>query len=127
MKKEFSVGTNAQSSTKADNISSASVEASPMLSECLVEEPYFDDKGNVIREFAILKIFHFVGVRRKKHFMYKWVRLVEWKGDKYWVALHLSDDSGDYFHLRTLANRCRVIKGCEVVQEPFVQRSKLHG
>lgn len=49
MKRELSAGTDAQSSTTADNSTSASVEANPMLSAALSEI----DKGNIlIAEFA---------------------------------------------------------------------------
>ena len=45
------------------------------------EEPYFDKSGKEIKEFALLKVFHFKGRNeqgrgRKNYFMYKWVRLV---------------------------------------------------
>lgn len=85
------------------------------------EGSYFDEKGKEITEFSLIKIFHFIGARRKKYYMYKWVRLKEFKGKMYWVALHLSDDSGDYFHLRSCgADSNRILKGVEVVQERFI-------
>jgi hypothetical protein len=86
------------------------------------EDYYFDEKENKIKEFSIIKIFHFIGATRKKHYMYKWVRLMEFEGIKYWVALHLSDDSGDYFHLRSIADKDRILKGVEVVQERYDSR-----
>lgn len=55
------------------------------------ELPYFDKFGKQIDEFAVLKVFHFIGARKKKHYMYKWARLVEDKGKKYWYAQHLTD------------------------------------
>lgn len=33
-----------------------------------------DKNGNEIKEFDVLKVFHFIGKRRKKHYMYKWVK-----------------------------------------------------
>ena len=88
------------------------------------EGNYFDEKGKEIKEFSLIKIFHFKGVNEKgkgikNYFMYKWVRLKEFKGKMYWVGLHISDDSSDYFHLRSIADKNRVLKGVEVVQEPF--------
>lgn len=84
-----------------------------------IEEPYFDEKGQQINEFAVIKVFHFLGRRRKKHFMYKWIKLKEYRGVKYWVAVHLMDDKGDYYHLRSFANKDRIIEGTEVVQDPI--------
>ncbi len=34
---------------------------------------YYDKNGKVIREFDVLKVFHFIGARRKKHYIYKWI------------------------------------------------------
>jgi hypothetical protein len=34
-----------------------------------------DKNGVVIEEFDVLKVFHFIGARRKKHYMYKIVVL----------------------------------------------------
>lgn len=103
---------------------SASLVQNGLLREGLHEGDYFDEKGKKIKEFSVIKIFHFKGVNgkgtgRKNYFMYKWVKQIEFNGKWTWVALHLSDDSGDYFHLRTIADKDRVLKGVEVVQEPF--------
>ena len=93
------------------------------VSNCAeIEAPYFDKKGKQIEEFAVIKIFHFKGVNeqgrgRKNYYMYKWVRLVERNGKKWWTALHLSNDSGDYFHLRSTANSERVMTDTEIVQQ----------
>lgn len=87
------------------------------------EEPYFDKNGKEIKEFAILKVFHFKGVNeqgrgRKIYYMYKWVQLQEWKGIKYWVAKHLTNNEGEHYHLRSVADKeTRVIKGSEIVQQ----------
>ena len=86
-----------------------------------IEKPYFDENGKEITEFALLKVFHFIGARRKKHYMYKWVRLSsDAKRKRWWVALHLLDDNNDYYHLRSVADKeTRVIKGAVIVQEKF--------
>ena len=39
---------------------------------------FVDEKENEIKEFDVLKVFHFIGARRKRNYMYKWVR----KNDK---------------------------------------------
>ena len=87
-----------------------------------IEEPYFDEKGREIKEFAVLKVYHFFGVNeqgrgRKHYYMYKWVRLKEHKGKKYWVAMHLTNDiETSYYNLRAVADRqTRIIKGTEII------------
>lgn len=93
------------------------------VSNCTeIEAPYFDKNGKEIKEFAVIKIFHFKGVNeqgrgRKNYYMYKWVRLTERNGKKWWTALHLSNDSGDYFHLRSTANDERILTDTEIVQQ----------
>lgn len=87
------------------------------------EQPYFDKNGKEIKEFAVLKVFHFQGVNkqgrgRKNYYMYKWVRLTEWKGKRYWVAMHLNSNEDVYYHLRTVANSDRVLENSEIVQQP---------
>jgi len=89
-----------------------------------IEEPYFDKNGKEIKEFAVLKVFHFKGVNeqgrgRKRYYMYKWVRLKERKGKMYWVAKHLSNkDDDSYYHLRSVADKdTRIITGTEIVQQ----------
>ena len=85
------------------------------------EQSYLDKNGKEIKECAVLKIFHFKGVNdrgngRKNYYMYKWVQLKEHKGKLYWVALHLTNNSGDYFHLRSIA-KDGVINDAEIVQQ----------
>jgi hypothetical protein len=88
------------------------------------EQSYFDENGTEIKEFAVVKVFHFKGVNsrgngRKNYFMYKWIRLVEYEGKKYWTARHLeNDDERSYYHLRTVADKeTRIIKGTKIVQQ----------
>ena len=91
-----------------------------------VEAPYFDKNGVEIKEFAVIKVFHFIGRRKKRHYMYKWVRLVEDKGKKYWYGQHLEDASGFFenpknkwsgYRLGYNANSERKILDTEVVQQ----------
>lgn len=71
----------------------------------------FDENGMIIHEFDLLKVFHFTGSRRKKHYMYKWVRM---KDGALW-AHHLEDaDTG--FWLRAIADKKGVCDGVEIVQ-----------
>ena len=95
----------------------------PIVTNCTeIEAPYFDKKGKEIKEFALLKIYHFFGVNdqgigRKHHYMYKWVCLEEYKGKKYWSALHLTNGDGGKFRLRAVADkRTRIIAQAEIIQ-----------
>jgi nuclear transport factor 2 (NTF2) superfamily protein len=91
------------------------------------EAPYYDKHGREIKEFAVLKVFHFTGARKKKHYMYKWVRLIEDKGKKYWYAQHLNDNTAFFekgsdkwltgYGLRAVANPERKIMDTEIVQQ----------
>lgn len=89
-----------------------------------IEPNYFDKHGEKIEEFAVLKVYHFKGVNkhgrgRKIYYMYKWVRLKEFKNKMYWVAMHLtSDKEGNYYNLRAVGNKeTRVIADSEIVQQ----------
>jgi hypothetical protein len=88
-----------------------------------IEQPYFDKHGKEIKEFAVLKVFHFKGVNeqgrgRKNYYMYKWVQLRHFieGGMKYWVAIHLVNGSGDYYHLRSGTGENRILHDVEIVQ-----------
>lgn len=58
-----------------------------------------DKNGIQIEEFDLLKVFHFIGARRKKYYMYKWVKKIN---DKL-VCYHLNGED-KYFHLMALKN-----------------------
>ena len=76
---------------------------------------FYDKHGTEIKEFAVLKIFHFVGARRKKHYMYKWVR----EREGHLVGVHLTDaNPNSWFSLRSIADaRTGVIADAEIVQQ----------
>ena len=112
-------------SDKDENMKQSGNDVIHSVSNCAdIEEPYFDEKGREIKEFAVLKVYHFFGVNgqgrgRKHYYMYKWVRLKEHKGKKYWVAMHLTNDrETSYYNLRAVADKqTRIIKGTEIVQQ----------
>lgn len=59
----------------------------------------YDKTGREIMQGDVLKVFHFVGRRRKRHFMYKQVvgeRLLGKDQNPYWRISHLNqrDDEG---------------------------------
>ena len=69
----------------------------------------------------ILKIYHFSGVNeqgkgRKHYYMYKWVILKESQGKLYYYGLHLIDDSGGGFWIKSVSDRNNKILNAEVVQ-----------
>jgi hypothetical protein len=78
-------------------------------------KPFRDRHGQEIREFAVLKCFHFIGARRKRHFMYKWARTV----DGHLVAMHLTNaDPGNHVDFRAIADpKTGVIPDVEIVQD----------
>ena len=59
-----------------------------------------DKNGIEIEEFDLLKVFHFIGARRKKYYIYTWVKKVN---DKL-VCFHLDGENPDYFILFALKN-----------------------
>ena len=88
-----------------------------------IEEPYLDKNGKEIKEFAVLKVYHFKGVNeqgrgRKIYYMYKWVRLKESRGRMWWVATHLQSDKDSYYALRAVSDpKTRMIPSAEIVQQ----------
>lgn len=72
---------------------------------------FYDEKGKQIQEFAVLKVFHYIGARRKKEYMYKWVRVI----DGHLAAMHLTGEKGSYW-LKAVADKDGLIKGTQIVQ-----------
>lgn len=84
------------------------------------EEPYYDENGREIKEFTVIRVFHYIGARKKKHYMYKWVKLKEFHGQLYWVGYHLCDDNDNinsYYQLRFSANKDRILEDAVIVQQ----------
>lgn len=76
-------------------------------------QKFFDKKGIEIKPFSVIKVFHFVGARRKRHYMYKWVQERDGHLVAFAFAAHLEDESGAYFLATDSSGRC---VDCEVVQ-----------
>lgn len=74
----------------------------------------FDKTGKEIHEFDVLKVFHFVGAQRRKHYMYKWVRTYGTGEHKMLYALHL--DNADLKSGYALLGKQ---EGTEIVQTFF--------
>ena len=71
----------------------------------------YDKKYREILEYDLLKVFHFIGARRKKHYMYKLVRIIDGRMS----GMHLNYRN-EYFNLEAIANESGIIKGAEIVQ-----------
>jgi len=73
---------------------------------------FFDKKGKEIHEFDIIKIFHSIGARNKRHYMYKWIRIIEGR----MCGMHLTSNNGGNYCLKATADENGVIDDAEVVQ-----------
>lgn len=71
-----------------------------------------DKKGKTIKEWDLLKIYHFTGARRKKYYMYKWIKKDLQTGDLMGYSLN---HTGHYFNLYSIAKN-GIIKDGEIVQ-----------
>ena len=84
--------------------------------EPVVSGVFFDKTGKQICEFDVLKVFHFIGARRKKHYMYKWVRLND-RGELAIVHLTAPDESS--VPLRACGVKDGVLEDAEIVQTRY--------
>lgn len=76
----------------------------------------YDKHRREIMQGDIVKVFHFVGARRKRHYMYKQVigeRLLGKKQSPYWYLSHLSQREDDGY---LMAKDGRVYTDYEIVQ-----------
>lgn len=87
--------------------------------------PLKDEKGREIRPGDVLKVFHFVGARRKRHYMYKQAIGYEKhpKGGGYLRVSHLNEPATMKFEVGKngfleVADG-RTLKGWEIVQTKF--------
>lgn len=75
----------------------------------------YDKTGREIMQGDVLKVFHFVGARNKRHYMYKQVvgeRLLGQRQSAYWWVSHLNQ-TDDGYHL---AKDGAVLRDTEIVQ-----------
>ncbi len=84
--------------------------------EALVSGFFFDKAGNQIKEFDVLKVFHFIGARRKRHYMYKLVR----RDDKGRMAImHLTASDEPMVPMMAVTNKDGVFEEAEIVQSRY--------
>lgn len=78
----------------------------------------YDKTGREIIIGDVLKVFHFTGSRRKKHFMYKQVvgRYLTKDSKTPYLKLSHLDTSGDWYSEREDG---RKVEGMEIVQGAF--------
>lgn len=79
-----------------------------------IPKPIYDKKGREIQFLDLIQIYHFTGARRKKHYMYKQVRL----RDGFLIGNHL-DGTDEWFDLQSLADENGVLKDVLILQSPL--------
>lgn len=90
------------------------------------EACYYDKNGKEIKQFNLIKMFHFKGVNeqgrgRKNYYMYKWIELKESNGKLFYYAWHLNGneygkDSGFFLKATTSIYENRKIESFEIIQ-----------
>jgi hypothetical protein len=80
-----------------------------------------DKNGIVIEEFDVLKVFHFIGARRKKYYVYKLVIL--WDGHLYGAHLDRNPLTPGY-HLASLTDQDETLMDTEIVQSKNMEKLK---
>jgi hypothetical protein len=77
----------------------------------------FDKNSKEIREFDLIRVFHFIGARRKKHYMYKWV-VTDPKFPDILFGDHL-DGAGSKFYLgKSTSDKGITFDDIEIIQSP---------
>lgn len=90
-----------------------------------------DRKGREILPGDTLKVFHFIGARRKRHFMFKWVEAIEtrptWRAGLDALRIsHLNLKGETWLKLRDGSQwmECEIVQGFGTDGTPFDQRPK---
>jgi hypothetical protein len=89
-----------------------------------------DKNGREIMPGDTLKVYHFTGARRKKHFMYKFVKSVQpFKGGECFVIDHLNLKEGLYFMPNDgfQHDEIEIVQGYGSDGTPFDQRKRKGG
>jgi hypothetical protein len=75
----------------------------------------YDKKDREIKEFDLIKVYHFTDRRNRKRYMYKWVKRATAGKLEGWAAFHLSHDNG-FFWLAAIAENNGVLPDVEIIQ-----------
>ncbi len=81
------------------------------------KDKLYDKKGREIMIFDLLKVFHFVGSRKKKYYMYKQVKEVIFLGEnkcQFFKIHHLENDNPQSYYVEKIDGR--ILKDYEIVQ-----------
>lgn len=81
------------------------------------EQPYIDEIGNEIHEGDLIQVFHFIGARRRKYYMYHIVELQRFPGEEmmYWAGRDWAADKPHY-RLKSVAKPVsRQINGTRIL------------
>ena len=62
---------------------------------------FYDQNGKEIRHLDVIKVLHFIGARRKKHYMYKWVKFDKDRG----LCFHHLDESNELISLKAVCKK----------------------
>lgn len=87
------------------------------------DNTYYDKNGKQILVGDLLKVFHFIGARRKKHYMYQVVVMEDSdipKDSVRFPVMAVSDylpNSKPHCRMYVIANEDRVYETAEIVQE----------
>ena len=89
----------------------------------------YDKNGIELLPNDVLKVFHFVGARRKKHYMYKQVfDVVDNEGGYQVMRIEHLEKRGSYYHLKmdgTIMNDVEIVQGYGTDHIPFYRRVRL--
>lgn len=94
------------------------------------DNTYYDKNGEQILEGDLLKVFHFIGARRKKHYMYQVVVMedINFKNDPVrFPVMSVSSylpNSKPHCRMYVLANNNRVHKTAEIVYKKDLSARK---
>ena len=79
------------------------------------EEEFYDKNGRRIKEFDLIKVFHFIGAHNKKYYLYKWIR--KDNGGRLCMK-HLGYDKSNLVHLEAVTKKrgdCWAWEDAEIV------------
>ena len=80
----------------------------------------YDKRGIPIHEGDVLKMFHFIGARRKKYYMYKWVVV----RDGHLCGHHLGRGSSVFYLSQELLRDTEIVQGFDGGGQTFEDRSR---
>jgi hypothetical protein len=83
----------------------------------------YDMHRREIKPFDVLKMFHFIGPRRKRFYMYKWV--IEKNGRLYGHHLGKRGDADAFMLSQNLLTNTEIVQGYDNNGKDFTDRPKI--